>query len=106
MVSQTSEKRVPGSRLVTRTGRLTGTLELRRRGAGEFALCMVTAISKRVRIGTLHVRRPALTYPYLLREPSSQECCAGLPKGPTRTQPLVTSGWMAHPTPTVRVSSR
>ena len=40
MVSHTSEKRVPGSRLVTSTGRLTGTLELRRRGAGEFAFCI------------------------------------------------------------------
>src|SRR6516164_10221959 len=49
MVSHTSEKRVPGSRLVTRTGTLTGTLELRRRGAGAFALCMVTALSQRVR---------------------------------------------------------
>ena len=38
-----SEKRVPGSRLVTRTGTLTGTRELRRSTAGEFAFCIVTA---------------------------------------------------------------
>ena len=46
-VSQTSEKRVPGSRLVTRTGRLIGTLELRRSAAGELVLCIITASDAR-----------------------------------------------------------
>src|SRR5580765_804882 len=48
-VSQTSEKRVPGSRLVTRTGRLIGTLELRRSAAGELVLCIITALTRGVR---------------------------------------------------------
>src|ERR1700739_1009292 len=44
-VSQTSEKRVPGSRLVTRIGTLIGTLELRRSAVGEFTFCIVTGLS-------------------------------------------------------------
>src|SRR5215468_5980204 len=48
-VSQTSEKRVPGSRLVTRTGRLIGTRELRRTAAGDFTFCIVRALLPEVR---------------------------------------------------------
>src|SRR6202162_1998940 len=54
-VSHTSENRAPGSRLVTRIGTLTGTLELRRRVVGGDKFCIVADLYRRSFAALSHV---------------------------------------------------
>jgi hypothetical protein len=48
-VSQVSEKRVLGSKLVTRIGMVIGTLELRRGVSAAFAVCMIIPFFRKMR---------------------------------------------------------
>jgi hypothetical protein len=97
-VSQTSEKRVPGSRLVTRIGTLTGTLELRRRAAGEFAFC-ISYLALVRRIVRTHRSRAALpariTLPLTARDAFVSGVLSAAAERPTRSRTFVTTATKA-----------
>src|ERR1700752_3689428 len=96
-VSQTSEKRVPGSRLVTRIGTLIGTLELRRSPAEEFTFCIVTGLRARdVRTLRLKAALPTwITLPLSRRDSFVSGVLSSTAERPMRSRTLVTTALRA-----------